>query len=71
MCYKKVVEKLEVQYASVEDHGVPISVYLQLQQLEVKLCDALWTARHSLGGFSIWPAQERNQTPQKVEKKEK
>ena len=47
------VAVLEDQYASLEDHGVPLSVCLQLQQLGVKLHEAQWTARHSLGGFSI------------------
>ena len=63
---KKMVETsrirvavLESKYASLEDHGVPLSVYLQLQQLGLQLNQAQWTARHSLGGFFIsffWPA---------------
>ena len=65
---------LEGQYASLEDHGVPLSVCLQLQQLGVKLHEAQWTARHSLGGFSIsffWPALERNQPFKKQQKMRK
>ena len=51
-----------------------LSVCLQLQQLGVKLHEAQWTARHSLGGFSIsffWPALERNQPFKKQQKMRK
>ncbi len=50
------VAVLESKYASLVDHGVPLSVSLQLQQLAAY--QAQWTTRHSLGGFSIsfWPA---------------
>ena len=47
------------------------SVCLQLQQLGVRLHEAQWTARNSLGGFSIsffWPALERNQSSKKQQK---
>ena len=65
------VTVLESHYVSLEDHGVPLSVCLQLQQLGLQLSQAQWTARHSLGGFSIsffWPALEKNQ-PVKNSKK--
>ena len=65
---------LEGQYASLEDHGVPLSVCLQLQHLGVKLHEAQRTARHSLGGFTIsffWPALERNQPFKKQQKMRK
>ena len=58
------VAVLEGQYASLMDQGVPLSVCLHLQQLGLQLQQAQWTARHSLGGFSIsffWPALEKNQ----------
>lgn len=67
------VAVLESQYASLEDHGVPLSVCLQLQQLGLQLHESQWTARHSLGGFSIsffWPALD-NQQPVKKKKKSK
>ena len=80
-CEKRMVETtrirvavLEGQYASLEDHGVPLSVCLQLQQLGVKLQETQWTARHSLGCFSIsffWPALERNQPSKKQQKMRK
>ena len=57
------VEVLEGHYASLEDHGVPVSLLLQLQQLGLQLQWAQWTARHSPGGFSIsffWPALEKS-----------
>ena len=53
------VAALESKYASLVDLGVPLSVSLQLQQLGLQLQQTQWTARHSLGGFSIsffWPA---------------
>ena len=47
------VAVLEDQYVSLGNHGVPLSVCLQLQQLGLQLHEAQWTARHSPGGFSV------------------
>ena len=45
---------LEGMYASLEDFGVPVSIMsAHACRARVKLCDAQWTARHSLGGFSV------------------
>ena len=65
---------LESQYASLGDYGVPLSVCLQLQQLGLQLHEAQWTARHSLGGFSIsffWPALDNQQPAKKKQKSKK
>jgi len=46
-------------------------VCLQLQQLGLQLDNAQWTARHSLGGFSIsffWVALEKTQLLEKSKK---
>ena len=67
------VAVLESQYVSLGELGVPLSVCVQLQQLGLQLHEAQWTARHSLGGFSIsffWPALD-NQQPAKKKKKSK
>ena len=47
------VAVLEGQYACLVDQGVPFSGCLRLQQLGLQLNQAQWTARNSLGGFSI------------------
>ena len=69
------VAVLEGQYACLVDQGVPFSVCLRLQQLGLELHQAQWTARNSLGGFSIsffWPsALEKNQPTKKVKKVKK
>ena len=68
------VAVLEGQYACLVDQGVPFSVCLRLQQLGLQLNQAQWTARNSLGGFSIaffWPALEKNPQPTKKVKKVK
>ena len=68
------VAVLEGQYACLVDQGVPFSVRLRLQQLGLQLNQAQWTARNSLGGFSIaffWPALEKNPQPTKKLKKMK
>ena len=64
------VAVLDGQYASLEDQGVPFCLCLHLQQLGLQLNQAQWTARHSLGGFSIsfWPALEKKQPLKKVKK---
>ena len=66
---------LESKYASLVDLGVPLSVSLQLQQLGLQLQQAQWTARHSLGGFSIsffWPALDSSKSkPPRKQKKVK
>ena len=66
------VAVLDGQYASLEDQGVPFSLCLHLQQVGLQLHQAQWTARHSLGGFSIsfWPALEKKQPLKKVKKNE-
>ena len=69
------VAVLESKYASLVDHGVPLSVSLQLQQLGLQLHQAQWTARHSFGGFSIsffWPALDSSKSrPPRKQKKVK
>ena len=69
------VAVLESKYASLVDLGVPLSVSLQLQQLGLQLQQAQWTARHSLGGFSIsffWPALDSSKSkPPRKQKKVK
>ena len=70
------VAVLEGQYACLVDQGVPFSVCLRLQQLGLQLNQAQWTARNSLGGFSVaffWPALEKNhpQPTKKVKKVKK
>ena len=69
------VAVLESKYASLVDHGVPFSVSLQLQQLGLQLHQAQWTARHSIGGFSIsfWPALDpsKSKPPRKQKKVKK
>ena len=69
---------LESKYASLVDHGVPLSVSLQLQQLGLQLHQAQWTARHSIGGFSqaislFWPALDpsKSKPPRKQKKVKK
>ena len=78
---KKMVETtrirvavLESQYASLVDLGVPLSMCLQLQQLGLQPHEAQWSARHSLGGFSIsffWPALIKKQPPKNKKKRSK
>ena len=59
------------------DLGVPFSMCLQLQQLGLQLHEAQWSAKHSLGGFSIsffWPALiilYRKQPPKSKKKRRK
>ena len=68
------VAVLESQYVSLGDLGVPFSVCLQMQQLGLQLHEAQWTARHSLGGFSIsffWPALDNHQPTKKKKKSKK
>ena len=73
--FKKMVETtrirvavLESHYASLLDIGIPFFVCLQLQELGLQLNDAQWTARNSIGGFSIsffLPALAKNQPVKK------
>ena len=61
---------LENQYVSLEDHGVPLSVCLQLQQLGLQLHEAQWTAIYSLGGFSLFFSGQPWQSAKKKKPKE-
>ena len=52
------VAVIDGHYVSLEEHGVPLPVCIQLHQHRLDLHDAQWTARHSTGGFSVsffWP----------------
>ena len=44
---------LENSFAALKDLGVPFSVCLQLQQTDLKLAEAHWTARSTSSSFSV------------------
>ena len=52
------VTVLEGDFATLSMAGFPLSLCMQLQTSGLKLCDAMWTAKSSAGGFSVsffWP----------------
>ena len=53
------VAVLEGDFAAICDLGLPFSLSLQLQSFDLKLSEALWTAKSSSSGFSVnlyWPS---------------
>ena len=54
------VALLEGDFAVLSLLGFPLGLTIQLQQSNLNLADALWTAKSSKSGFSVsfyWPAQ--------------
>ena len=52
------VAVLEGDFAAICDLGLPFSLCLQLQSSDLKLCEAMWSAKSSSTGFSVslfWP----------------
>ena len=55
------VAVLEGDFASLCTLGFPLPLSLQLQQICLRLNEAMWTAMFSSGGFSVsffWPASD-------------
>ena len=53
------VAVLEGDFAAICDLGFPFSLSLQLQSCDLKLSEAIWTAKSSSSGFSVslyWPS---------------
>ena len=53
------VAVLEGDFAAICDLGFPFSLSLQLQSCDLKLSEAMWTAKSSSSGFSVslyWPS---------------
>jgi hypothetical protein len=53
------VAVLEGDFAAICDLGLPFSLSLQLQSFDLKLSEALWTAKSSSSGFFVslyWPS---------------
>lgn len=44
--------RVEGGFATLSMAGFPLLLWMQLQTSELKLCDAMWTAKSSTGGFS-------------------
>ena len=56
------VSVLEGSYAHLQAVGVPLPLCMHMQELGVWLNEAQWTAKQSIGGFSVsffWPASAR------------
>lgn len=56
------VSVLEGSYSHLQASGVPLPLCIHMQELGVMLSTAQWTARQSLGGFSVsffWPAEHK------------
>ena len=54
------VALLEGDFPVLSLLGFPVGLTIQLQQSNLNLADALWTAKSSKSGFSVsfyWPAQ--------------
>jgi len=52
------VAVLEGDFAAICDLGLSFSLCLQLQSSDLKLCEAMWSAKSSSTGFSVslfWP----------------
>jgi len=67
------VAVLEGDFAALSLLGFPLGVAIQLQQSNLNLADALWTAKSSNSGFSVsffWPASDRVQDQEEEEEKE-
>ena len=47
------VSVLEGNFAALCNLGLPLSVSIQLQEMGLRLPDALWTVRSSSSGFSV------------------
>ena len=59
------VSVLEGDFASLSTVGFPLSLCIQLQLSQLKLKEAMWTAKYTSGGFSVnffWPTS----APEKV-----
>ena len=59
------VSVLEGDFASLSTVGFPLSLCIQLQLSQLKLKEAMWTAKYTNGGFSVnffWPTS----APEKV-----
>ena len=54
------VSVIEGYYVSLQEAGLPLSVCIQLQECNLSLRHAQWTARQTSSGFSVslfWPEQ--------------
>ena len=54
------VSVIEGYYVSLQEAGLPLSVFIQLQECKLSLRHARWTARQTSSGFSMslfWPEQ--------------
>lgn len=52
------VSVLEGEFASLSSVGFPLSLCIQLQSSQLKLVEAMWTAKYTRDGFSVnlfWP----------------
>ena len=59
---------LEGHQAELASAGLPLSVCLRLQQLDLSMSAALWSTRQTNGGFSVsffWPSSIRGGASQK------
>ena len=68
------VAVLENSFAALKDLGVPFSVCLQLQQSDLKLAEAHWTARSTSSGFSVsffWPVESYRSAKQQPRRKKR
>ena len=55
------VAVLDGDFARLTAMGLPMAISVQLQQMALKLSDALWTAKNSNSGFSVslyWPSSD-------------
>ena len=65
---------LEGHYVELADAGTPISVCLQMQQLELSLGKAQWSTRQTCGGFSVsffWPTSPAKSARTSIKKRKR
>ena len=66
------VAVIEGDFASLVGLGFPLSLSLQLQESNLRLDQALWTAKSTKGGFSVslfWPAPDCKTCKSEVQQK--
>ena len=68
------VSVLEGDFASLSTVGFPLSLCIQLQSSQLKLKEAMWTAKYSSGGSSVnffWPTPAPEKVKVQFKKKTK
>ena len=68
------VAVLEGYFASLSALGLPMPLSLQLQQSDLRLNAAIWTAKSSKAGFSVsffWPVANPDDSEVKSSRKKK